>query len=148
MAILFAATHPDRVSGLALVNTYARNLSDHDYPMGFDPDDFDSFVEMTRNGWGSIDFARLAVPSRADDVEYLESVAMSMRSSATPRNAAAQYAHFARSIDARHVLPLVQAPTLVLHARETPWPLWRLVATSPRTSQERGLSSFLVPTRR
>lgn len=122
MAVLFAATHPDRVSALALANTYARYLADLDYPMGFAPDAFEHLLQMTLDQWGSIEFAKFAVPSRSDDVDFLEMVAMTMRSSATPRNAVAQYEYLAHNIDVRSVLPLIQVPTLVLHTRETPWP--------------------------
>jgi pimeloyl-ACP methyl ester carboxylesterase len=37
-AMLFAATHPDRVSALVLVNTFARFLRDEDYPWGMPPE--------------------------------------------------------------------------------------------------------------
>ena len=67
---------------------------------------------------GSLDFARLIVPSMADDGEYMRLVAKLERSSATPRAAAGQYDYMLRSFDVRHALPLIQAPTLVLHASE------------------------------
>lgn len=124
MGVLFAAMHPDRVSGLALVNTYARYTSDVEYPMGVSSEIMDAFVDAVLRGWGSIEFARLAVPSRADDPDFLEEVATTMRSSATPRNAAAQYDYLARSIDVRRVLPLLQVPTVVMHSRLSsiaPW---------------------------
>ena len=117
MALLFAAMHPDRVSALALVNSYARLVASDDYPIGVSSELLDSFVEMTRTKWGTWDFARLAIPSRADDVQTLDHVAKSMRSSATPRNAAAQYSYLINNIDARPFLKLIQVPTLVLHIR-------------------------------
>jgi pimeloyl-ACP methyl ester carboxylesterase len=40
------------------------------------------------------------------------------RPSATARTAAAQYDYILRSVDVRHALPLIQAPTLVLHVSE------------------------------
>jgi class 3 adenylate cyclase len=116
MAILFAAMHPDRVSALALVNSYARYISDNDYPIGFSQDDIDFILQTALSGWGSIDFARNVIPSRADDVEFMQWVAMSMRMSTTPRNAMAQYDYLLRNIDVRRVLPLIQCPVLVLHS--------------------------------
>ena len=43
-----------------------------------------------------------------------------MRASATPRNAAAQYRYILENLDVRSVLPLIQAPTLVLHGSGNP----------------------------
>src|SRR5215469_2109909 len=37
LAMLFAATHPDRVSALVLLNTFARYLIADDYPIGIEP---------------------------------------------------------------------------------------------------------------
>jgi len=46
MAVLFAATHPDRVGGLALLNSYARFLVAEDYPMGVSDAAIDWFREV------------------------------------------------------------------------------------------------------
>jgi class 3 adenylate cyclase len=116
MALLFAAMHPDRVGALVLVNSYARFLSSDDYPIGVSREMADLILKMVLNGWGTRAFAQTAVPSRSDDPELLDFVAKSMRSSATPRNAVAQYEYMQRNIDARQVLPLIQAPTLVLQS--------------------------------
>jgi Adenylate and Guanylate cyclase catalytic domain len=59
------------------------------------------------------------MPSRADDVEFLERVGTTIRSSATPRTAAAQYDYLLRRLDVRPALPLIQMPTLVLNARDS-----------------------------
>ena len=131
MAILFAAMHPERVSGLALVNTYARYLVGDDYPIGASHEVIDSVVAVIRNGWGTHELARLAEPSHAHDVERLDRLARVQRLSATPRNAAAQYDYMLRNIDVRQVLPLIQVPTLVLHTRDgrlIPFEMGRYVA--------------------
>ena len=44
-----------------------------------------------------------------------------IRTSVTPRSAAAQCDYILRSVDVRRALPLIQAPTLVLQVRETPF---------------------------
>jgi class 3 adenylate cyclase len=43
---------------------------------------------------------------------------MARRSGVTPRTAAAQYEYLLRILDVRQVLPLIQAPTLVLHSKD------------------------------
>ena len=118
IAILYAAMHPEAVCALILLNTSARYIEADDYPIGVSSEAVDALVELTAKTWGSLDLARLIVPSMADDAEHMRLVAKLERSSATPRAAAAQYDYMLRSFDVRDALPLIQAPTLVLHARE------------------------------
>ena len=58
MAILFAATQPERVSRLVLVNAAARNLQDDDYPFGMPAAGVDALVGMVEQAWGTSEFAR------------------------------------------------------------------------------------------
>lgn len=118
VALLFAATHPERVSSLILLNSSARYMLADDYPIGVPPDVIDSFEDMVLSGWGTPDFARAAAPSLANDPETLDILAKRIRVAATPRTAAAQYNYILRSLDVRQALPLIQVPTLVLHARD------------------------------
>jgi class 3 adenylate cyclase len=120
IAILYAAMHPEAVSALILFNTSARYLEADDYSVGATPEVVDSIVELEATSWGTPDFVRLITPSLADDAEYLRLISRQQRSSATPRAAAAQTGYMLRSMDVRHALPLIQAPTLVLHVRESP----------------------------
>ena len=55
----------------------------------------------------------------SDDPEFLNHVAKMLRASATPRTAATQFDYILRTIDVREALPLIQAPTLVLHASDS-----------------------------
>ena len=116
MALLFAAMHPDRVTALVLMSTYARYVVADDYPIGVSPEAVDAIVGMVQSGWGTPELVSLAMPNRAEDVEYVERAAAMSRSSATPRSAAAQYDYLLRSLDVRAALPLIQARTLVLNA--------------------------------
>jgi pimeloyl-ACP methyl ester carboxylesterase len=118
VATLFAATHPERVSSLVLLNTSARYLLADDYPIGVPPDVVETFEDMVRMRWGTPGFARAAAPSLANDPEALDLLAKRIRAAATPRTAAAQYNYILRSLDVSQALPLIQAPTLVLHARD------------------------------
>jgi class 3 adenylate cyclase len=120
IAILFAAMHPEMVSALVLLNTSSRYLEADDYPIGASPETVDAVVEMIATGWGTLDFTRMVIPSLSDDAEHLRLVSQLIRSSATPRTAAAQWDYIMRSVDVRHALPLIQAPTLVLHVSESP----------------------------
>jgi class 3 adenylate cyclase len=121
IAILYAAMHPERVTALVLRNTTARFLEDDDYPIGVSSAAADSLVELLATMWGTEDLNRLTNPSRADDAEWNRWGAMMIRASATPRAAAAQYDYFFHHVDVRQALPLIQAPTLVLHVTDSPF---------------------------
>jgi class 3 adenylate cyclase len=115
--VLLAAMRPDRVSHLVLFNTSARYLVAEDYPLGVSPDALDALVELLANEWGTVDFMRLVNPTSADDVEFINLSTRMLRVSNTPRSAAAQYKYLLPR-DVRQALPMIQAPTLVLHVEE------------------------------
>lgn len=115
IAILFAATHPERVSALVLGNTSARYLVADDYPIGASQEEADALVELLGGMWGTADLVRAAFPDMASDEEFVRFLSEIMRAAATPRTAAAQYRYILQSLDVRPALPLVQAPTLILH---------------------------------
>jgi class 3 adenylate cyclase len=119
MAVLFAAMHPQRVAALVLVSTYARYQVADDYPIGVSAEAIDAIVAMVQAEWGTPELVRRNTPSRADDVEFLQRTSTMIRSSATPRTAAAQYDYLLRRLDVRPALPLIQVPTLVLNARDS-----------------------------
>jgi class 3 adenylate cyclase len=120
IAIMFAAMHPERVSSLILVTTSARYSYAEDYPIGVLPEDVEAMVTFIRETWGSLDMARLTNPSLPPDGNLVRRLARIIRCSGTPRTAAAQFDVILRN-DARQALPLVQAPTLVLHTVENPF---------------------------
>ena len=118
-AMLYCAMHPERVSSLVLVNTAARYLADGDYPIGVSESSLAALVETIAQTWGTTQFARVVNPSMADDEGYLQHLARTHRSSASPLAAAAQYDYLLRQ-DVRQVLPLIHVPTLVIHHSDSP----------------------------
>jgi class 3 adenylate cyclase len=117
IAILFAAMHPERVSALVLFNTTARFVEADDYPIGVAPEAADALVQFIATGWGTEELTRLANPSMADDAEWIRFSSKAIRLSATPSTAAVLFDYILRN-DVRQALPLIQAPTLVLHAKD------------------------------
>ena len=119
LALLFAATHPQRVTALFLVSSYARYAVAENYPIGVSSEVIDAIVEATQSGWGTRDFARLGMADISD--EQLDKASAILRASATPRSAAAQIDYLLRSLDVRDALPMIQVPTFVLYPRDHPW---------------------------
>jgi class 3 adenylate cyclase/pimeloyl-ACP methyl ester carboxylesterase len=114
MAMMLAATHPERVSALVLVNTTARFLHAADYPIGIDPDAANQMVELFEETWGSELAATLSVPSRAGDPRFVTWFARLQRLTISPAQAAA-YMRAMVNADVRALLPSITAPTLVVH---------------------------------
>ena len=112
-AIIFAATHPERVDALVLQDTCARfNVSD-DYPWGLDAAEVTAIIDAVRESWGTgIALAALA-PSLEEDPSTLRWCARYERLSVPPATMIVQFEDAAQ-IDVRAVLPLVRMPTLVL----------------------------------
>lgn len=103
MALLFAATYPERVERLVLYGTFARD------PFA----DAEVFVRRTRRAWGiGRVFGGLA-PSWGSEADQ-DFLARFERQSATPEGAAA-LVRLTSEIDARSTLSSITAPTLVLH---------------------------------
>jgi class 3 adenylate cyclase len=117
MAIWFAATSPQRTAALILANTSARHLVAEDYPIGIAPEAAETMRAGMEASWGTEELVGLLVPSRADDERFRRWHAKLQRATASPQTVQA-FIHASYAVDARPMLPLVQAPTLVLHRRE------------------------------
>jgi class 3 adenylate cyclase len=123
LAILFAATYPERTSALVLVDGYARLLGDDDYlpslPRRFAPQE----AEAIRAGWGTgVLLSRLA-PSEAGDPAVVQAFAAYERQSASPGTATAMLNMLYQG-DVRQVLPTIRIPTMVMaHARSARIPV-------------------------
>jgi pimeloyl-ACP methyl ester carboxylesterase/class 3 adenylate cyclase len=120
MSMLFAATHPQRVSGLVLVNSFARLSRAPDYPWGRGPDLEDEVLDVMRAGWGRGVFLDLVAPSRVGDEDFRRWWARYQRIGASPGTVLSMRKMLGQ-IDVRDVLPSIRAPTLVLHRAETTW---------------------------
>ncbi len=115
MAILYAASHPERVHGLVLYSSYARRLWAPDYPWGFRPDERARYAVQLEQDWAWEADMRRMCPSA--DEELTEWWGERCRAAASP-GAARALIEMASLIDVRDVLGAVQAPTLVLHRRD------------------------------
>jgi class 3 adenylate cyclase len=114
MAMLFAATYPDRTAALVLAHTAARYVRSDHYPQGFPPEVAEQLLQMVEELWGTEGFVSIAAPSRSQDEGFRQRYARYLRAAARPREAAAQLRNLL-SADVRHVLPVIHCPTLVLN---------------------------------
>lgn len=132
-AIVFAATHPDRVNGLILTGTFAwlgltswddvdsepqeihervqEALGETYTPSPEQLAQIQSFARAVRSRWGSGEALRVLLPS----VRSIQQLGMLERMSASPGMARATIEASLR-IDVRSVLPTIGVPTLVIHA--------------------------------
>ena len=137
VAMMFAATRPERVRALILAGTVpywgfagwddmdrdpaelrARFLAElgEDYTPSIEQlARFQEASRAVRSGWGSGAAASISAPS----VRSIRQLAMCERMSASPGMARASF-EAAFLIDVRPILPTLTAPTLVIHAREDP----------------------------
>ncbi|MEQ1785565.1 MAG: adenylate/guanylate cyclase domain-containing protein [Acidimicrobiales bacterium] len=116
VAMMAAAARPDRVAALVLYAPSARLMGDEGYD-GFDEATAEIVLAGLRQAWGSVEdqlIINFLLPSVADDPRWRESFARVQRRSATPR-AAAEYWKVNLEVDVREVLPLISAPSLILH---------------------------------
>ncbi|HEY6886482.1 MAG TPA: alpha/beta fold hydrolase [Solirubrobacter sp.] len=116
MAILFAATHPDRTHALVTMGSYARRAWAPDYTFGRRPER-DPWLRPTPDQWGRYAarrFLEQRAPSIAGDEEAIRWYASYLVRGASP-TAVAQLTDMNEEIDVRHVLPAVHVPALVLY---------------------------------
>jgi len=121
IAVLFAATYPERTTALVLYDPSARGLWAPDYPWASTEDEWALELRTIRERWGDRGYleerARQLSPYGADNTEWLDWFVWYMRRSASPAEAVA-FHRMSMEGDVRDVLPAVRSPTLVLHRTE------------------------------
>jgi class 3 adenylate cyclase len=117
LALFFAGTRPERTSALILANTAAKFVAADDYPIGIPADVGEAILARFNQGWGTDALVPVLLPSRAGDARFRHWYAKTQRAMASPK-AAQPLLRTMLAADVRTVLPLIQAPTLVLHRRE------------------------------
>jgi class 3 adenylate cyclase len=114
MALFFAGTRPERTGALVLADATARYLVADDYPIGEAPEVAEVMVARATEQWGTEANVQASSTARARDERFLRWSARLQRAIASPRVVRA-YLRALLEVDVRPILPLIQAPTLVLH---------------------------------
>jgi class 3 adenylate cyclase len=114
IACVFAATYPERTTGLILYGGMARWTPADDYPWAGTDAMYEEIIRLAESAWGTGFTQALLVPSHADDESLRPWFGRYERLSASPGS----FATLTRNntlIDVRAILPLIRVPTLVAH---------------------------------
>jgi DNA-binding SARP family transcriptional activator/class 3 adenylate cyclase len=113
MAILFAATYPQRTRALVLYGAYAKRLDpDDDYPWAPRRDARAAYIDALERDWGFESDMKMMCPS-ADDA-MARWWGERCRAAASP-GAIRTLQEMNSLIDVRALLPAIRVPTLVVH---------------------------------
>jgi pimeloyl-ACP methyl ester carboxylesterase/class 3 adenylate cyclase len=126
MALLYAATHPDRTAGLVLLATYATMRRHPDYPSGMPPAFLATAEEMLRQIFadGDNELYDLLLQAFAPGLTSKAETAIQLRRYVSHSVAPGTILRLWRNsveVDVRHVLPLVRVPTLIVHRAGDTW---------------------------
>ena len=119
LACVFAATYPDRVRALVLIDGFARLTRTDDYPWGITEERSRAIIEAFGSTWGTGMMLELFDPDDSDDVALRESWGRYERHSVSPGTAASMV-DMINATDIRGILPAIQVPTLVVARTDTP----------------------------
>jgi len=113
-AIMFAATYPNRTSHLILYGTMPKWVRSYDYPWALSRSQYDQWLNMMLDNWGSPVSLQHFAPSQADEVGFQSWWGKMLRQAATP-GSVKDVLEALRDIDVRPVLAHVNVPALILH---------------------------------
>lgn len=89
VAIMFAATYPERTQALILINSYSRFLRDVDYPWGLPTDRVPRLLSLYERAFGSGDTALVSLPrwhrTKRSDLSGADTSACALRRVARSR---------------------------------------------------------------
>jgi len=118
IAILFAATYPERTAALVLHDPSARGQQTADYPWARNDEEWRIWLRQVADGWGTPDFFEDQLtaycPTMRNDAEFQRWYGRHMRQSASP-GAAVAFQRMVMDGNVTDVLGAVRVPTLVFH---------------------------------
>jgi pimeloyl-ACP methyl ester carboxylesterase len=119
-AVLFAATHPERVRRLVLWAPRPSFIATPEHPWGGERDEWEEWFAWAADHWGSresiINDMHELAPGWLEDESAIAYGAKVQRAAVSPRAAVALF-RISIELDVSDVLPTVRTPTLVAHRR-------------------------------
>jgi pimeloyl-ACP methyl ester carboxylesterase len=124
MALLFAATYPERVRALVSYGSLPRFVRGPNFPWGEPKHEYLAEAEAEAEAWGTEEIAREFLVSQGMDAtpDAVRERARKDRLTISP-GAYVQLARMNAEIDVRPILPTIRVPTVVLHRREDHIPI-------------------------
>ena len=116
----YAATHPERVSAMVLLNCFASLARHDDSPAGFPKSVLARFQEAYLSQYGTGANLRVIAPEVLSDERFCDWFARLERGSMSRASLLASSDQLWQW-DARHVLPIVRVPTLVIAHEDSAW---------------------------
>ena len=116
MSSLFAATYPERTEALIICGGFAKKLRTDDYEWGTSEEENEAFFETLPEVWGGPVGIDTIAPSMAEDARFRQWWAKFLRNSASITTSTL-VSRANSLVDIRHILPSIQVPTLILHAK-------------------------------
>ena len=121
IAMLFAATYPERTEAVVLGDTFARMRHAADYPDGLGEDAVDKKAAELYEIWGGTDRPRWRSTDAFSDPSFAAWRARFERLSLSPGGLETMYPVCDLDVDVRSVLGSIRAPTLVFHRCDNEW---------------------------
>jgi class 3 adenylate cyclase/pimeloyl-ACP methyl ester carboxylesterase len=112
-AMLFAATHPERVSALVLTNAFARWTRAEDYAFGMPAATLDKMMIWFKQNVGKPGYFDVVLPSSADDDATKKWLARFQRTAVPPAIADMAFRWYSQ-LDLRPILASINVPTLII----------------------------------
>jgi class 3 adenylate cyclase len=116
-SLVFAASHPDRLSSLVIADGFARIRSAPDYPEGMSDEQVERQLAQVEPNWGRGLMLDIFAPSMRGVPGMRETWARFERLATSPGSARA-YVGWIFSSDVREFLPTIRVPTLVIQHPE------------------------------
>jgi class 3 adenylate cyclase len=121
LALLFAATYPERTSAVVTFAAHPASMRDEDYPWGSSQEQREQLLASIRGGSGGLsDSLPRMAPHEAADPSFRHWWQMYNRSAVTPPEAY-QIVMALGPVDIRRLLGSIRVPTLLLHRSGDRW---------------------------
>lgn len=120
IAMLFAASLPERTQALVLVNTGPRLTATSDWPHGIAEREWRPDIAGIATLWSEGTGGEQHIAATAHDPWWHDWYARSRRQQASPQ-VGLRLMRMLGELDVRHIAPAVQCPTLLIHRRDNSW---------------------------